>query len=333
MKVVSLLPQERFETYKVKLPAVWNFNFLKDQETAAIITACQEADCLLVPGTGAMIDAHILERIPSIRFIQSAATGFNCIDTAAAAKLGIPVANIPGTNINAVAEYTIAMMIALQRKTLMADYAVKAGCYERQRSTMLKQGIKELGDSKLGLVGLGAIGRQVAKLAKALGVSVSYYDVFRQRFEIETELNVTFCALDELLTQSDIVSLHLPLTPETRNMIGQCELSLMPEHSIFINVSRGGLVDQAALAASLASGHLSGAAIDTFYPEPPGQNHPLLMLSPAAQANLVLSPHTAGTTAGAFKKMLATVVDNCACVATGKLPQYIVNGVNKLRKI
>jgi len=331
MKVVSLVPKERFETYEVKLPEYWDFHFLKTQEADAIIAACQGADCLLVPGAGAMIDAHILNQIPSIQFIQSAATGFNCIDISTAAKLGIPVANLPGTNMNAVAEYTVAVMITLQRQVITADCAVKEGCYEKQRNTMLKKGIKEFGGSKLGLLGLGAIGRQVAKIANVLGASVSYYDVFRQPSEIETELNVKFCALDELLADSDIVSLHLPLTPETRNIIGRHELSLMPEESLFINVSRGELVDQAALAALLESGQLGGAAIDTFSPEPPGKDHPLLTLSPAAKERLILSPHTAGTTAGAFRKMLEAVLDNCASVARGELPQHIVNGIKKQR--
>lgn len=331
MKIVSLVLQERFETYEVKLPEIWGFHFLKTQDSDEIIAACKGADCLLVPGTGAVISAYILERIPTIKFIQSAATGFNCVDTSMAAQLGIPVANIPGTNLNAVAEFTIGMIMALQRQIVIADREVKAGNFSTLRNSMLSKGIRELSGSKLGLVGLGAIGRQVARLAVVFGVSVSYFDIFHQSSEVEHELNVTFLPLNELLALNDIISIHVPLNEQTQNIINYRELSLMPQGSLFVNVSRGELVDQAGLAMALESGHLAGAAIDTLYPEPPGPDHPLLTLSAAACDRLIMTPHIAGTTAGAFKRMLEAVLDNISRVARDEQPRNIVNGVTKRR--
>ncbi|MGL5513953.1 MAG: NAD(P)-dependent oxidoreductase, partial [Sporomusa sp.] len=133
--------------------------------------------------------------------------------------------------------------------------------------------------------------------------------------------------LDELLATSDAVSLHVPLNDQTRNLIGAREFALMPRGSILINSARGEVLDQMALAAALEQGHLSGAAIDTFSPEPPGPDHPLLNLSPRAAKLLLLSPHTSGVTLGAVKRMLEEALKNIARVARSEEPQNIVNGI------
>jgi phosphoglycerate dehydrogenase-like enzyme len=179
------------------------------------------------------------------------------------------------------------------------------------------------------LIGFGAIGRYVAKLAGMLGASISYYDVFRPTPEIEAELKVDYKALDDLLATSQIISTHVPLSDQTRNLISKRELALMPAGSWLINTARGEVVDQAALAESLEMGHLGGAAIDTVSPEPPGPDHPLLNLSPAASKRLLVTPHIAGATVGSNKKMIRVGLDNMLRVLRGEPVLTIVNGISR----
>lgn len=189
-----------------------------------------------------------------------------------------------------------------------------------------------MSDSKIGLIGLGAIGRHVAKLAGMLGASVSYYDVYRPSPEVEAELKTDYKALDDLLMTSEIISTHVPLSDQTRNLIGRRELALMPADSLLINTARGEIIDQAALAESLEQGHLAGAAIDTLSPEPPGPNHPLLNLSPAASKRLLVTPHIAGATVGANKKMISVGLENMLRVLRGEPILTTVNGITRREK-
>ena len=331
-KVVSITRLERFRVAGVELLPDWDFYFQTGLTEDEIITACRGADFLLVPATYPPITARILENIPSVCLVQSDGAGYNQIDVAAAARLGLPVANAPGENATTVAEFTIGLIIALQRHIVISDREIKAGNYHRLREQLLAAGQKEISDIELGLVGLGAIGRQVARLAGIMGVKVSYYDAYRLSGSIESELAVIYKPLDELLATSDVISLHLPLNENTRGLISSREFRLMPPGTIFINTARGELVDQAALAEALESSHLGGAAIDTLAPEPPPPDHPLLRLSPGASERVLLTPHLAGVTRGAFKRMLRTALTNMVRVFAGEAPLHVVNGILDARR-
>jgi phosphoglycerate dehydrogenase-like enzyme len=274
----------------------------------------------------------VLDNIPSIRMIQSAGTGYDKVDTASAARYNIPVANSPGANITTVAEFTVAMMIALQRRMAIADREIKAGNYSPIREKLFTGGLKEISDLHLGLVGFGAIGRKVAQIVRLLGARVSYFDVIRPDRAVEDQLQVIYKDLDDLLRTSDAVSIHTPLTKQTYHLIGRKELRLMAPGSILINTARGEIVAPDALADALEGEDLAGAAIDTIYPEPPPPDHPLLNLSKAARDKLLITPHIAGTTKSAFQRMLSQAVANIAAVAAGHPPKYVVNGVVKARK-
>lgn len=197
--------------------------------------------------------------------------------------------------------------------------------YQLFRKNMLKKGISEIAGSKIGLIGFGNIGRQVAKIAVMLGASVTYYTLHRKSSNIELEFGVKYQSLTALLNSSDIVSLHIPLNAATQGLIGSSELELMPSGSLLINTSRGEVVDQLALANVLESGHLSGAAIDTLFPEPPLLDHPLLNLSESAQRRLLLTPHVAGVTLNSNKKMLAAAISNIERVLRGEPPNHLLN--------
>ena len=330
-KVLSILPRMRFENSGVSLPSELVFAFEDLQEEEEIIAACRGVDFLLLPAAFPQITKRILENIPSVRMIQSAGTGYDKVDVESAARQGIPVANSPRQNINTVAEMAVGMIIALQRNFISADREIKAGNYGIIREKLFRSGLKEICDIQLGLVGLGAVGRKVAQITGLLGATVRYYDPYRPDSKIEKRLSVVFKPLDELLHTSDVVSLHLPLSDRTRNLISFRELKRMPAGSILVNTARGEIVDPEALAESLEDGHLAGAAIDTVYPEPPPASHPLLNLSAEARDRLLITPHVAGTTRGAFKRMLTNALANIVAVAAGKDPNNVVNAVRQSR--
>lgn len=331
-KVLSILPRERFENAEVSFPAELEFSFKHVTAESDIIEACRGIDFLFVPAAFPPITAAVLDNIPSIRMIQSAGTGYDKVDTASAARCNIPVANSPGANITTVAEFTIAMMITLQRWMAIADREIKAGNYSPIREKLFTGGLKEISDLHLGLVGFGAIGRKVAQVAGFLGARVSYFDVIRPDPTIEEQLQVIYKDFNDLLRTSDAVSIHSPLTKQTYHLIGRKELRLMAPGSILINTARGEIIAPDALADALEDEHLAGVAVDTLYPEPPTPDHPLLNLSKAARDRLLITPHIAGTTKSAFQRMLSQAIANIAAVADGHPPKHVVNGVVKARE-
>lgn len=230
------------------------------------------------------------------------------------------------------AEFTIACAIVLQRRLLEGDQGIKQGKYAAVREALLRDGLQELSESCFGLIGLGNIGREVARLARALGAEVVYYTPRRKPPELEASLGVSYRSLPELLTTADVVSLHLPLTPETRHLIGEPELRLMKGSALLINTSRGGLVDEAALIRAIAQKQIAGAAIDTFTVEPLPPNYPFLNLPDEVKPRLLLTPHLAGVTRQAFARMLRNAIENMARVARGEPARHVVNGVSVPRQ-
>ncbi len=326
-KLVSAMPQWRFDAAKVEIPAQWDVSFVNPANAADLIAACQQAACLLVPASFPVINADTLQHISQLKLIQTVGAGYDLIDVTAAAGLGVPVANVPGANANSVAEFTVGVIIALQRQLLVTDRETKAGQYSTVRQAVFRAGLKEIAGSVIGLVGLGAIGRQTARILRLLGATVYYYSRSGQSRELEAELGIAYKPLAALLSQSDIVSVHVPLTEETRHMLGRYELGLLPPDSLLINTARGEVVDQQALAEMLAKGNIAGAAIDVVAPEPPPATHPLLNLPPAARDRLLITPHIAGVTLGSFRNMLTLALDNIDRVLHGEWPRNVVNGV------
>jgi phosphoglycerate dehydrogenase-like enzyme len=319
------MPKWRFAASQVALPEDWDIRFINPQTDEELILACQGADYLLVPASAPEINANVLRSIAHIKLIQSVGAGFDRIDTATAATLKIPVANVPGQNARSVAEFTVGLMIALQRQLVLADREIKAGRYKEIRKNLFQQGLGEIEGSRIGLIGLGSIGQHVARILTALGANVFYYDGWRQPPATEVQLQVSYQPLAVLLAGSDIVSLHVPLNESTRGLLGQQELALMPPGSLLINTARGEVVDQAALAHVLETGRIGGAAIDVFSPEPPGAENPLLNLSPAARDRLVVTPHIAGVTVGSMRRMLQASLANITRAISGQPPTNIIN--------
>lgn len=289
-KVACFLPPGLFERNKVKIPPGWNFVFTEDYGEREIIEACKDADFLMVTAANPPITATIIQNIPSVCLLQVFGSGFDKIDISAAKKLNLPVANTPGQNATTVAEFTIGMIIALQRKVMVGNREVKTGRHREIEQEFIRTGLKEIRGTKIGLIGLGTIGRQVARLATFMGAQVSYYVPSRYDKKIEDELKVRYCSFAELLQNNEVISLHVPLNEDTRWLISRNELALMQPGALLINTARGEVLDQAALAEALESGHLGGAAVDNFSPDPPPPDHPLLNLSAAANEKFIASP-------------------------------------------
>lgn len=326
---VMLYSKARLEGAKIELPPNMNFRFVESYSHDAIIEACRGADCLLLPAVVPPLPENVLKELTDIKLIQCPGAGFDHIDIAAASRLGIPVANAPGQNLASVAEFTIGLIIALQRQIVVSDYEIKSGNYQIFRDQLLQKGIPEIGGSRIGLIGMGAIGYQTAKLLRILNATVSYSSRNRKSPEVENELQIEYQSLEELLASSDVVSIHVPLNEKTRGLIGRRELGLMKPGSLIVNTARGEIINQTDLAEFLENNHLGGAAIDTLYPEPPNADHPLLNLSLNASKRLLLTPHVAGVTVEAFRRMMSTAFENMGRAMKGKSINFVVNSINR----
>lgn len=250
------------------------------------------------------IDRTLLDRLPRLRLICVAATGTDNIDLAAAAERGVAVKNAVGYSTHAVTEATVSAALALRRQLLYYDRYAKSRYAGASRQFHFGPALHQLCGSRWGIVGLGNIGRNVARVAEALGCEVAYAStsgvVRPEPYPCRT--------LDDLLAWADIVSIHCPLNDRTRHLIGPRELALMKPSALLINVARGGIVDEAALAAALDARTLAGAALDVFEHEPLDTGNPLL--SVGEPDRLLLSPHNAWAPAEAIEVLVGCIVRN-----------------------
>ncbi|MFK3740636.1 D-2-hydroxyacid dehydrogenase [Massilia sp. TN1-12] len=261
--------------------------------------------------------ADALAQLPDLKMIAVAATGTDNVDLAACRARGIVVANIRDYSLVSVPEHAFALMLAVRRNlcAYMAD--VEAGRWERStRFCLLDHPIGDLAGSRLGIVGYGALGKRVAQIGRAFGMEVAA----TSRSPIQ-DPDVLALPLDELLATSDVVSLHLPLSDATRHLIGAAELASMKRSAILINTARGGLVDEAALAAALQDGTIAGAGFDVLSKEPPVPDNPLLQLR---LPNFVLTPHVAWASGGAMQTLADMLVDNLEAWAAGTPKNVVV---------
>ncbi|AIY90312.1 2-hydroxyacid dehydrogenase [Geoglobus acetivorans] len=268
------------------------------------------------------IDEEMVEHMKKVRLIQQPSTGFDHIDLEACRKHGIPVANAGGANTASVAEWSVMAALMLMKRILYAHETTKN--WEWAQWKLMDMGTFDLLGKTWGIIGFGRIGRETARRARAFGARIVYHDKFRNE-QAESELEAEFSDLGKLLRMSDVISIHVPLTPETKEMIGQKELRMMKPTAIFINPSRGELVDEEALARALKEKWIMGAAIDVYSKEPPDRDHPLLKLAKEAKVNLLLTPHIAGANADARARIIQHSVQNILRVLAGGQPESVVN--------
>ncbi|MEN2999175.1 MAG: glyoxylate reductase [Acidilobaceae archaeon] len=291
----------------------------KEPPYELLLRKAREVDAFLSLLTD-RIDCNLLSS-SRLRIVAQYAVGFDNIDVKCATEHGIYVTNTPGVLTEATAEHTWALILAIARRIVESDHFVRWGEWWRLSTAwhpLMLLGT-ELEGKTLGIVGLGRIGSRVAEIAKAFRMRVLYYDAERRR-ELEEKLGLEYKELDELLSTSDIVTLHTPLTPETRYLVNEERLRKMKRSALLINTARGAVVDTNALVKALREGWIAGAALDVFEREPLEPNHPLTALK-----NVVLTPHTASATAETRRKMAELAAENLIAFSEGREPPTLVN--------
>jgi phosphoglycerate dehydrogenase-like enzyme len=259
---------------------------------------------------------------PKLKLVQLLSAGYDNVDLEAPRRAKVPVSNNGGANAVSVAEHALMLMLAAARKLVWQHASVAGG---RWRGNGPAPRMYELHGKTLGIVGLGTIGKKVARLAQAFGMRVAYYDIVRLSEDAEDALSVRFRLLRELMQSSDVVSLHVPLNASTRHMIGAGELALMKPTAILVNTARGPVVDEPALTRALADGKILGAGLDVFDREPPEPGNPLLALD-----NVVLTAHFAGPTWDNHVARFRNAFDNVQRVDRGEPPLWVVPELTEL---
>ncbi len=299
------------------LPAGFSLDVTSAADSPARLATTLEGAEFLVGFVGPLPD-QAWQAAKSLRLIQLLSAGYDTFQVDRARALGVPVATIGGANAIPVAEHAVLLMLATLRHLPRLDRSVRDGIW--RASNTGEDPCYELTGRKVGLIGFGMIGRCVAKCLRGFAVDLRYYDVRRLPPAEESALGATYQALERLLAEAEIISLHLPLLPETRGLIDSRAIALMRPDAILINTARGQLVDEVALANALREKRLRGAGIDAFTDEPPRPDNPLLALTD----NVVLTPHTAGPTWESWPRRFVNAFANVERVARGEAPLWVI---------
>lgn len=326
-KVLSTVTPQRFERFGVNFPADWDVVYIDFPYTdEEMIEKAKGCDYLLANATHP-VSAAVIKANPQLKLIHSEGVAFDKIDTKAAREQGINVCNCRGANADGVAEHTIALMLAGLRRIALSDELIKTqkDNYNGIKLDYLAAGIHELGGKHIGFVGMGAIAKAAVKRLQNWNVKISYFDVFRPSEEVEKELGIEYLPFEELAKVADIISFHVPVTPDTKHMLNADVLKTMKPNALIVNTARGEVIDQVALAEALEDGTIYGAALDVLDPDIPTADHVLNNMSEAAMKKITFTPHIGGMTDEAFITMLTTVVSNFQRVENGEEPVNIVN--------
>ncbi len=327
MKLLVIGDEKRFQKYLPDLPIVDEVEAIvvpRGTSDGDIVAQAGDAD-FIVADAISPVSAQLMGAFPSLKLVHSEGVAYNAIDVDAARARGVAVCNNAGVNAGAVAEQAVLLMLACLRHLVEGDVAVRKGRQIAMKERLMVEGIRELGDCTVGLVGLGAIAGQTALRLRAFGCDVAYWNRNRRSAEKEAALGVRYLPLAELARTCDIVSIHVPVTPETENLVDAAFLATMKPDAVLVNTARGEIVDQVALAQALSDGTIGAAGLDTLSPEPVQPDHPLALLSGEAADRLVLSPHIGGVTEGMFRRAWRTIWENIARVADGIEPVNVVS--------
>lgn len=316
--VIVLRPEADFQRVNALPPASLNVTYRMpdDPELPALL---KKSAALVMPAMGPKLPPALFEGT-TIRLAQVTGAGVDRLDEPTLKKLGIPVANVPGGSNSAVAEYAVTTASTLLRRFAWSDAEIKAANYEKFRNRMLADNLGGIAGVTVGVVGFGVIGFAVAEAFHRASANIAYFDPAPRDPKAAAAIGAKALALDELLRTCDVVTLHVPLLPATKGLIGGKELALMKAGAILINAARGGIVDEAALAQQLESGHLGGAAVDVYSTEPPSQDNPLLNMKGEAARRLLLTPHIAGVTRQSFAHLFRSSWENVERVLRGEAP-------------
>ena len=291
--VLCLRPEADFTRVGVTPPAQLTIAYRKPDDPQ-LHMILKEVRALIIPAVGGRLAPSMFEG-GKIQLVQVTGAGVDRLDEASMKKLGIAVANVPGGSNSAVAEYAVGCAIVLLRRLAWSDMEIRDANYVSFRGRMIADNLPGLEGLTVGVVGMGTVGFAVAEAFRRFGCEIVYCDP-TPRDEAAAKIGAKALPLEELLKASDIVSLHVPLLPQTRSMIGARQLTAMKPGAVLIQASRGGIVNEVALAAHLNSGHLGGAAVDVYSVEPPDTDNPLFALEGEAAHRVLFTPHIAGVT-------------------------------------
>ena len=329
MKLLHIGKEGNLEKYA----APDSFLFGLERVTAPIGLPAEEyvriagdAEFILADAIGA-VSGELIDSMPSLRLIHSEGVAYNQIDIETARKRHVYVCNSRGMNASAVAEQTILLMLGMLRDISGGDRAVRNGEQIRVKEGYMQRGdLRELADCSVGLVGFGDIGRETARLLHAFGVQKI---LCTKRTPLspqeEAAYGVCYCGIGRLLAESDIVSLHVPVSKDTAGMADRAFFSAMKDGALFVNTARGEIVDDEALIEALSSGKIAMAAMDTLDREPVQPDHPLLQAPKAVADRLLFSPHIGGITASSFRRSYAMISEDIRDAAEGRVPKRVVN--------
>lgn len=294
MSSLRALVCDQLDTSDLRLGASFRVDYRPAITHEELLQAVPNYDVLIVRSR-TKVGRDVIEKGTRLKVVARSGTGLDNIDVAAAAARGVKVVNTPESLVEAVSEHTILLLLALSRKLTLADSSLKQGNWSKENILGV-----ELKGKTLGIVGLGRVGRRVGEIAGAIGMSINAYDVVPIPPETIQRVGAKLVDIDSLFSSSDFVTLHVPLTEETRHMVDARRLGLMRRGSFLINTSRGGVIDEAALTAALEEGRLGGAALDVFEKEPPTGD---ILKAP----NIIVTPHIGGQTAEAQREAIAGI--------------------------
>ena len=309
------LPKAIIDVAHEMLPAGYELTVV-DQQAPGFSDALEDADYFM-GFARAHLGAEFYRAAPGLKLVQLISAGYDKIDVEAARTAKVPVANNGGANSVAVAEATIMLMLSVLKKLAWQHRNVTAGQW--RVGDFSETRLYEAAGKTLGIVGLGTIGKKVARRARGFDVRMQYYDIVRLTEDQEDALGVRFVLFDELLRTSDVVSLHVPLNAATRNLMSTRQFAMMKDTAILINTCRGPVVDEDALYQALTTRQILAAGLDVMVEEPPARNHPLFALD-----NVTITPHTAGPTWENWAKAFRNAFDNIQRVAAGSPPLWLI---------
>ena len=329
MKILIMGDQKRYARFLPQMDFIKDSEIIyipRDADSDTALKACSDADILFADAIS-KVNRDLMVQMKNLKLIHSEGVAYNGFDIQAAKELGIYVCNNKGANADAVAEQAIFLMLALLRSGITGDAAVRSGHQIEMKERLMREGITDLSDCKVGLVGLGDIGTSTARRLKVFGCDLYYYSLHRKSPELEASLSITYLPLDRLAATCDIISLHMAVTPETTGIINEDFLSHMKKTSYLVNTARGDLVDNQALRAALMHGLIAGAGLDTVAPEPVTKENPLVSLPEDCKDRIIFSPYLGGITTGSFRRMHRKMWENAARIQRGERPDHIVNGL------
>ena len=313
----GLVPPEVIHMVDAQLPAGFRMDFLEQSSPADMrLEKIARADFILAyPGNPT---ADELNAAKQLKLFQMLSAGYEWIDLGLFQKLGVPVANNGGANAPTVAEHAILLILAVFKKLPLHHNTLHKGQWLGARETLQ---MRELRNKTVGIIGFGRIGREFARIAKGFQANILYYDTVRAPTAIEQEVGAERLALDDLLQRADVVSVHTPLTAETKGLINTRTLGLMKPSAILVNTSRGPVIDEPALIEALQNKRIAGAGLDVFTAEPLETDSRLLALD-----NVVLTSHIAGVTLDTWHRRIAFGFANIERVAAGQPPESVITG-------